>query len=68
MRNHEDLPYILVERDSGGSFGSFCLGALSGLGWRCSSLPKPAKRHRRRYGPVPGSSAPPPRSACVRPN
>ena len=32
MRNHEDLPYILVERDSGGSFGSFCLGALVGAG------------------------------------
>ena len=32
MRNQEDLPYILVERDSGGSFGSFCLGALVGAG------------------------------------
>ncbi len=32
MRDHEDLPYILVERDSGGSFGSFCLGALVGAG------------------------------------
>ena len=32
MRNQEDLPYIVVERDSGGSFGSFCLGALVGAG------------------------------------
>ena len=32
MRDHEDLPYIIVERDSGGSFGSFCLGALVGAG------------------------------------
>jgi len=32
MRNQDDLPYILVERDSGGSFGSFCLGALVGAG------------------------------------
>ena len=32
MRNQEDLPYILVERDNGGSFGSFCLGALVGAG------------------------------------
>ncbi len=32
MRNQEDLPYILVERDSSGSFGSFCLGALVGAG------------------------------------
>ncbi len=32
MRNQDDLPYILVERDSGGSFGSFFLGALVGAG------------------------------------
>ena len=32
MRNQDDPPYILVERDSGGSFGSFCLGALVGAG------------------------------------
>ena len=32
MRNQEDLPYILVERDSSGRFGSFCLGALIGAG------------------------------------
>ncbi len=32
MRNQDDLPYIIVERDSGGSFGSFCLGALVGAG------------------------------------
>ncbi len=32
MRNQEDPPYIVVERDSGGSFGSFCLGALVGAG------------------------------------
>ena len=32
MRNQEDLPYIIVERDSGGSFGSFLLGALVGAG------------------------------------
>ena len=32
MRNQDDLPYIIVERDNGGSFGSFCLGALVGAG------------------------------------
>ena len=32
MRNQDDLPYIIVERDSGGGFGSFCLGALVGAG------------------------------------
>ncbi len=32
MRNQDDLPYIIVERDSGGGFGSFFLGALVGAG------------------------------------
>ena len=32
MRNQDETPYILVERDSGGSFGSFLLGALVGAG------------------------------------
>ncbi len=32
MRNQDDLPYIIVERDGGGSFGSFFLGALVGAG------------------------------------
>ncbi len=32
MRNQDETPYILVERDSGGGFGSFLLGALVGAG------------------------------------
>lgn len=32
MRNQDDLPYIIVERDSGAGFGSFFLGALVGAG------------------------------------
>ena len=32
MRSQDDLPYIIIERDSGGGFGSFCLGALVGAG------------------------------------
>ena len=32
MRNQDDLPYIVVERDSGGGFGAFCLGAIVGAG------------------------------------
>ena len=32
MRNQDDLPYIIVERDSGGGFGAFCLGAIVGAG------------------------------------
>jgi gas vesicle protein len=32
MRNEEDHPYVIVERDGGGGFGSFILGALVGAG------------------------------------
>jgi len=32
MRNQDDLPYIIVERDSGGGLGSFLLGVLVGAG------------------------------------
>jgi gas vesicle protein len=32
MRNQEDHPYIIVERNGGGGFGSFVLGALVGAG------------------------------------
>lgn len=32
MRDHEDVPYIVIEREQGGSFGSFVLGALVGAG------------------------------------
>ena len=32
MRDHDETPYIVVERDSGGGLGSFILGALVGAG------------------------------------
>jgi gas vesicle protein len=32
MRDHDDTPYFVVERDSGGGLGSFILGALVGAG------------------------------------
>jgi gas vesicle protein len=32
MRDHDDTPYILVQRESGGGLGSFILGALVGAG------------------------------------
>jgi len=32
MGSQDDLPYVIVERNSGGGFGSFCLGALVGAG------------------------------------
>ncbi len=31
MRNHDDMPYIVIDRDSGG-LGSFLVGALVGAG------------------------------------
>ena len=32
MRDHDETPYIVVERDGGGGIGSFVLGALVGAG------------------------------------
>ncbi|NNM07091.1 MAG: YtxH domain-containing protein [Gemmatimonadetes bacterium] len=32
MRDHDDVPYLVVERDGGGGVGSFILGALVGAG------------------------------------
>lgn len=32
MRDREDVPHIIIERDSGGGLGSFVLGALVGAG------------------------------------
>jgi len=32
MRDREDAPHIIIERDSGGGLGSFILGALVGAG------------------------------------
>lgn len=32
MRDHDDVPYIVIERESGGGLGSFVLGALVGAG------------------------------------
>jgi gas vesicle protein len=32
MRDNGDQPYIVIERDSGGAFGTFVLGALVGAG------------------------------------
>ncbi len=32
MRDHDDVPYLVVEREGGGGLGSFILGALVGAG------------------------------------
>ncbi len=32
MRDHDDVPYIVIERDSASGMGSFVLGALVGAG------------------------------------
>ena len=41
MRDHDDVPYIVIERDSGGSgVGSFLLGAMVGAGLALLFAPK----------------------------
>lgn len=32
MRDHDETPYIVIEREGGGGFGAFVLGALVGAG------------------------------------
>ena len=40
MRDHDEAPYIVIERDSGGGVGSFVLGALVGAGIALLFAPK----------------------------
>ncbi len=40
MRNQDEGPYIVIERDSGGGVGSFILGALVGAGIALLMAPK----------------------------
>lgn len=40
MRDHDDGPYIVIERDGGGGLGSFVLGALVGAGLALLFAPK----------------------------
>jgi gas vesicle protein len=40
MRDHDDVPYIVIERDSGGGVGSFLLGAMVGAGIALLFAPK----------------------------
>jgi len=40
MRDHDEAPYIVIERDSGGGVGSFVLGALVGAGIALLLAPK----------------------------
>ena len=40
MRDHDEGPYIVIERDSGGGMGSFVLGALVGAGLALLLAPK----------------------------
>jgi len=32
MRDHDEMPYVVIEREGGGGLGSFVLGALVGAG------------------------------------
>jgi gas vesicle protein len=40
MRDQDDSPYIVIERDHGGGLGSFVLGALVGAGLALLFAPK----------------------------
>jgi gas vesicle protein len=40
MRDQDEAPYIVIERDSGGGIGSFILGALVGAGIALLLAPK----------------------------
>lgn len=40
MRDHDEVPYIVIEKDSGGGAGSFLLGALLGAGLALLFAPK----------------------------
>ena len=40
MRDQDDVPYIVIERDSGGGLGSFVLGAMVGAGLALLFAPK----------------------------
>ena len=55
MRDQDDTPYIVIERDRGGGVGSFVLGALVGAGLALLFAPKSGaetqqelKEHARR--------------------
>jgi len=43
MKNQEDVPYIVIERDSGAGAGSFVLGALVGAGLALLFAPQSGK-------------------------
>ena len=56
MRDQDDAPYVVIERDSGGGLGSFVLGALVGAGLALLFAPKSGaetqedlKEHARRF-------------------
>lgn len=47
MREHDDVPTIIIERDSGGGFGSFVLGALVGAGLALLFAPQSGEETQR---------------------
>ena len=55
MRDHDEVPYIVIERDGGSQVGSFVIGALVGAGLALLFAPKSGvetqeelKEHARR--------------------
>jgi len=59
MRDQDDAPYVVIERDGGAGLGSFALGALVGAGLALLFAPKSGaetqedlKEHARRFRSV----------------
>ena len=51
MRDHDETPYIVIERDGGGGLGLSFSVLWLGPAWPSSSLPSPGRRPRRRSRP-----------------
>ena len=47
MRDQDDAPYVVIERDGGGGLGSFVLGALVGAGLALLFAPKSGLRPKK---------------------